>query len=520
MVLGSLFSRKKQMNTQKQSEHHEERFYSLHTSKNLVVNIDNIKNMLPDSNDLVIRKFTIRGTNYQAAIAYIDGLVDSQLVHENILKNMLVERKKLPANAPELFDVLREEIISITDIQLGYSLGDVADAILYGKTALYLDGMDKVLLMDTAGWLSRNIEEPTTETVVRGPKEGFIEDVRTNMMLIRRHIRDPNLRFKQFSIGKRGKSTLVVAYINDITHPDLVKEVTRRIDSIDMDVALESGYIEQWIEDSFLSPFPQILNSERPDRIATGLLRGKIAILLDGTPFVLIAPVTIGYLLQAPEDYYERWLIGTLLRVLRYGAAFLAIFLPGIYIALVTYHQGMIPTDLALSIAATRESVPFNPFIEAIAMGMTMELLREAGARLPTTVGQTIGIVGGIVIGDAAVQAGIVSPIMVIVVALTAIASFAIPTFSVVISFRIIRFGLMGLAAFLGLFGLILGYIMINIHIARLKSFGVPYSTPFSPTFWQDWKDLILRVPIPMLTTRPQHLETLDDKSGDLDKGD
>lgn len=520
MPLGSIFNRKKRRKSENYPEYNEETFLSLKTSKNLTTNIDNIKNMLPETEDLVIRKFTVRGTNYQGAIIYIDGLVDSQLVHENILKSMLVEHKNLPAKAPELFNVLCEEIISITDMKLGHSLDDVANAILYGETAFYLDGIDKVLLMDTAGWMSRQIDEPTTETVVRGPKEGFIEDVRTNMMLIRRYIRDPNLRFKQFSVGRRSKSALVVAYIKDITHPELVKEVTRRIEAIDMDAAIESGYIEQWIEDSFLSPFPQILNSERPDRIATGLLRGKIAILLDGTPFVLIAPVTLSYLLHVPEDYYERWTIGTLLRILRYGAAFLAIFLPSIYIALVSYHQGMIPTDLALSIASTREGVPFNPFVEAIAMGATMELLREAGARLPTAVGQTIGIVGGIVIGEAAVQAGIVSPIMVIIVALTAIASFAIPTFSVVISFRIIRFGLMGLAAFLGLFGLILGYIILNIHIVRLRSFGVPYSAPFSPTFWRDWKDLILRVPIPILTNRPQHLEPIDDKSGDRDKGD
>lgn len=199
-------------------------------------------------------------------------------------------------------------------------------------------------------------------------------------------------------------------------------------------------------------------------------MQGKIAIILDGTPFVLIAPVTLGNTLQSPEDYYERWLIGTFLRVLRYGAAFLAMFLPSLYIALVSYHQGMVPSKLAFSIAATREGVPFPAAIEAIIMGLTMELLREAGARLPKTIGQTIGIVGGLVIGDAAVQAGVVSPIMVIVVAVTAIASFSIPAYSVAISFRLVRFGFMLAAAFLGLYGIILVYIMINIHIVNLKA--------------------------------------------------
>src|SRR5690625_373722 len=496
-------------------EDNEEKRLSLKISKKLDVNLDNLKNLLQDPNDLVIREFTVRGTNHQAAIVYMDGLVDSRLVHNDILKTMLVKQYTLPEESEALFNVLYEQVISATDIDVGYALADVSNAMLYGKTIFYLDGIDHVLLMDTAKWESRAVEEPSTETVVRGPKEGFIENIQTNTMLLRRYIRDPNLRFKSFKIGRRSKSMLSLAYIDDIIHPDLVKEVTRRLETIDMDAALESGYIEQWIEDSSLSPFPQTLNSERPDKAAKALLRGKFIILLDGTPFVLIAPVTVGYLMDAPEDYYERWMIGTLLRVLRYLASFLAIFLPGIYIALVSYHQGMIPTDLAFSIAGTRETVPFNAFIEAMAMGATMELLREAGARLPTMVGQTIGIVGGLVIGEAAVQAGIVSPIMVIVIALTAIASFAVPSYSVVISFRIIRFGLMIMAAFLGLFGLILGYVMINIHIVHLKSFGVPYTAPFTPTFWHDWKDLILRVPIPLLTKRPQHLQPLDDTSVD-----
>lgn len=490
-----------------------EKQLSLKISKEIDINIDHIKNILSEPNDLVTRKFTIGGTNHRAALVYIESLVDSRLVHNDIFKNLLIKRDSLPEKPEELLDVLYDEIILATDIETGYTFDEVLEAIMYGKTALYLEGINKVLLMDTACWESRGIEEPTTEKVVRGPKESFVENVLTNMMLIRRYIRDPNLRFKNFKIGRRSNATLVVAYIDDIIHPELIKEVTRRLETIDMDVAIESGYIEQWIEDSFLSPFPQTLESERPDRVINALLRGKFAILLDGTPFALIAPVTIGYLLDTPEDYYQRWMIGSLLRLLRYIAAFFALFLPGLYIALVSFQPGMIPTDLAISIAGTRETVPFNAFIEAIMMGITMELLREAGARLPTMVGQTIGIVGGLVIGEAAVQAGIVSPIMVIVIALTAISSFAIPTYSVVISFRIIRFGLMFSAAFLGVLGLIFGYILINIHIVRLKSFGVPYTTPFAPLFWNDWKDLILRVPIPLLKKRPEHLQPIDDTS-------
>ncbi len=268
----------------------------------------------------------------------------------------------------------------------------------------------------------------------------------------------------------------------------------------------------------FLSPFPQILNTERPDKASEALLQGKVVILLDRTPFVLIAPATFGSSLHSPEDYYWRWSLGTLVRMLRYLAAFISVFLPALYIALVSYHPGLIPSDLAFSIAASRDEVPFPPFVEALIMTATMELLREAGLRLPTAIGQTIGIVGGLVIGEAAVSAGIVSPVMVIVVALNAIASFALPSYSIAISFRILQFWLMAAAAIFGLYGIILSYIMINIHIVNLMSFGVPYSTPFAPSFLSDWKDLVLRAPITMMKKRPVYTQPGDKKM--MDKGD
>lgn len=271
--------------------------------------------------------------------------------------------------------------------------------------------------------------------------------------------------------AKGPKKDLIVCYVEGIVHPDLVKEVKRRLSSIDIDEAPESGFIEQWIEGSFLSPFPQVLHTERPDKVAAALLGGRIAILLDGTPFVLMAPATMATHFQSPEDYYERWMIGTLLRILRYIGAFIATFLPALYIALVSYHPGMIPSKLAFSIAGTREGVPFPAVVEAFIMETTIELLREAGVRLPKPIGQTIGIVGGLVIGEAAVSAGIVSPIMVIVVALTAISSFALPSYTFAISIRILRFFVMLAAALFGLYGIIVFYIMINIHIVNLKSF-------------------------------------------------
>ena len=328
------------------------------------------------------------------------------------------------------------------------------------------------------------------------------------MAQIRRRLRDPNLRFESFQVGRRSKLALVIVYIDGIIHPELVEEVRRRIQSIDMDDVPESGIIEQWIEDSFMSPFPQLLNTERPDKATSALTQGKIVILLDGTPFVLIAPIVFANLIQSPEDYYERFPIGTFLRILRPTAAFFSVFLPGLYVSLVEFHQGMIPTKLALSIAATREGVPFPAIVEVLLMEATMELLREAGVRLPKPLGQTIGIVGGLVIGEAAVSAGIVSPIMVIVVAITAISSFAIPSYSLTISFRLLRFLVIASASVFGFFGIVLTFICINIHVANLRSFGVSYSTLFAPVFIDDLKDLVFRAPIRMLNRRPIYMKT------------
>ncbi|KAB8137713.1 spore germination protein [Gracilibacillus oryzae] len=484
-------------------------------TNNLEENLDNLNKLLDKPDDLLIRKFSIRGSEHQCATVYIDGLADSNYVRNNIIENLQIQRGKIqiPQNKEMLFDVLNQELLSSTTLETGLTLDDASNGILSGNTVLYIDGIDKVFIIGTQGWEKRAIEEPVTESVIRGPRDGFVEDLRTNMTLIRRYIHDPNLRFKTHQIGRRSKKNLVVTYIADVIHPDILKEINRRLASIDTDDAPESSFIEQWIEDDYLSPFPQLINTERPDKASAALLQGKVVILLDGSPFVLIAPSTLGTAMQSPEDYYERWTIGTLLRILRYLAAFIAIFLPSLYIALVSFHPGMIPSNLAFSIAASREGVPFTPLVEASLMAITMELLREAGARLPKTIGQTIGIVGGLVIGDAAVQAGIVSPIMVIVVALNAIASFALPAYSIAIAFRIILFGFIILSGIFGLYGIIIGYIMVNIHIVNLKSIGVPFSTPFAPTFFKDWGDLIFRKPVPLLTERPRYMQPNNKKS-------
>lgn len=503
------FFRRVRKKTSSSSNDHKKENFTLKISKTLQTNLDNLQNMLDKPDDLKVRELKLGQGNISCAITYIEGIVDSKTIQLSILNN-LESAQNLPTEAKELFDFIYNKLIFVNNVQKGYTLDDLSLQLLSGHTILYVDGVDTVLMIDTIGGEMRSIDEPITETLIRGPREGFVENLQTNLALVRRNVRDPNLRYKTFQAGRRSKKNLVVAYIDGIVQPELVKEVERRLQTIDMDVVQESGYIEGWIEDSFLSPFPQMINTERPDKVVNAMMQGKVGIFLEGTPFVLIAPSTFVNMIQSPEDYYARWTIGSLLRILRYLGAFISVFLPSLYIALISLQPGMLPSDLAFSIAGTREGVPFPPVIEAFMMIITMELLQEAGARLPQTIGQTVGIVGGLVIGEAAVQAGIVSPVMVIVVALTAIANFTIPAFSIAIAFRIVRFAFMLAAAAFGLFGIILVYIMVNIHLVNLKSFGVPYSAPFAPFFASDWNDVIIRTPIQTRRKRPEHLSTED----------
>src|SRR5690625_1271679 len=487
---------------------------SFYISKSLQENIDYLIYLLDDTNDLKIRVLQISDANIKVAIIFFEGISDPITTEQSILNNIEKETN-LPLNTNELFDYISHKLIAVNDVKKEGHFNEIVNALLSGMTIFLMEDVNDCLIINTIGGDFRQIEEPVTETLIRGPRDGFVENIQSNLALIRRSIRDPNLRFKTYTVGRRSRNNLVVVYVDDIVHPPLIEELDRRLKTIDIDIVPESGYIEQLIEDSFLSPFPQILHSERPDKVSAAIMQGKFAIILDGTPFVLIAPAVFANVLQSPEDYYERWTIGSLLRILRYFGAFISIFLPALYIALVSFQPGMIPSELVFSIAGTRQDVPFPPVVEAFLMVVTFELLQEAGARLPQTIGQTIGIVGGLVIGEASVQAGIVSPIMVIVIALTAVANFAIHAYSVAIGFRIIRFGFMIAAGMFGLYGLVLAYIMVNIHFVNLKSFGVPYSTPFSPFFKKDWNDVIIRFPLAKLTNRPGYLSPEDNTSQD-----
>ncbi|AFJ63480.1 MULTISPECIES: spore germination protein [Bacillus] len=369
-------------------------------------------------------------------------------------------------------------------------------SILRGKCAVFINGLDSVYILSTGKREKRSVNEPTSEKVVRGPKVAFIEDSDTNVAMIRQRTNHPKLKTKKVPIGENKLKYATVMYIDDEADPSVVSDVVKRLSEVKMDDIQDSGTLEELIEDNKYSPFPQIQNTERPDKVSSALFNGRVAILVDNSPFALVVPASLGILMQSPDDYYERWISASLIRALRFTSIFITLFFSSIYIALVSFHQGLLPTTLAVTIAANRENVPFPPIIEAMVMEITIELLREAGLRLPSPLGQTIGLVGGVVIGQAAVEANIVSSIMVIVVSIVALASFTVPQYGMGLSFRVLRFISMFTAAAFGLYGMILFMLTIYTHLSRQRSFGSPYFSPNGFFSLKNANDSILRLPI------------------------
>jgi spore germination protein KA len=466
-----------------------------------------IKIKLGNSTDIIIREFIIktRIKQIKAAIVYLDGLANAK----DTLESLLIDSKETNVffHSPEdvnPIQVLKDSILKIGDIQDVTDFDAIYHAILSGDTAILLDGYFHALIASTREWKDRGVTEPSAQSVVRGPREAFTETLRTNTVLIRRKIKDPNLWMETRQIGKVTQTDVAIMFIKGIANDKVVDEVRIRLDRIDIDAILESGYIEELIQDETYTPFPTIYNTERPDVVAAGLLEGRIAIIVDGTPFVLIVPALLTNFLQSAEDYYQRADISSLLRLLRYFCLFIALLAPAIYIAVTTFHQEMIPTPLLISLAAQREGIPFPAFIEAAIMEITFEILREAGVRMPRTIGQAVSIVGALVIGQAAVEAGLVGPAMVILVSITAISNFVIPSYNMAIAVRMIRFILMMFAASFGLYGIIVGIIAMVLHLCSLRSFGMPYLAPFAPFILEDQKDNIIRLPHWALFSRPR----------------
>lgn len=472
-------------------------------SKKLDDNTTYLKDRFKDCSDITFRELKRGSINKSGLIllAFTEGLVDSTIINENIIKPIIFY-DELDKPFKISIDLL-QDIISAKSIESSKQFDEIIHSILSGNTVLMMEGSDEALLISTQGWESRSVEESSVESVIRGSKEGFVEDIRTNTAMIRRKLKDPNLKIRNLKIGSRSQTNVAIMYIDDIVNQDVLQYTMQKLMDIQIDGIFDSGYIEQFLEDSPFSIFPQIQTTERPDKVCGNLLEGRISILVDGSPDALIFPVGFINFLHSSEDYYERFIFANIVRFIRLIGFLIATTFPAVYVAITTFHQDLLPSDFVLDIAKTRIEVPFPPVVEALLMEGTIELLREASARLPSRIGQTIGIVGALVIGDAAVRAGIISPVMVIVVAITAIGSYIFPHFSTSYSFRFIRLPMIIMAATFGAFGIIITWSWIIGHMCKLNSFGYPFLAPFSPINTRDMRDAAFRVPIWKIINRP-----------------
>lgn len=482
---------------------------NLRLGKDLDANLRTIKNVLDKCSDVVYREFVLaQNEEVRLALINIDGLSDKTQVTQSIIRALELE---IPALDPgreitkaRALEFIKQQSLCTDQISETDKLQDIIRGILSGDTILLVDGHSTAIVNSIRHWESRSISEPTVEPVVRGPRESFVETLRTNTALIRRKIKSPGLKIETITLGRVTGTDMAIAYIEGIVDEKLVAEVKNRLNRIDIDSVLDTGYIEGLIEDSPLSVFPTINNTERPDKVAAMLLEGRVAILVDGSPFVLTMPNLFVEYIHSPEDYYQRFWFSSFVRIIRLLAMIISLTVPALYIAITSYHHDLLPTALLLSLAAQHESVPYPVLVEVLVMDLSFEILREAGLRLPRPIGQAVSIVGALVIGEAAVRAGLVAEATVIVVALTGIASFVF-SYAASVALRLLRFILMILAATLGLYGLVSGITVIGLHLCSLRSFGMPYLYPLIPTSDSSFlRDTIFRAPWWSMYARPR----------------
>lgn len=480
--------------------------------KDLNKNEQELKKIFKDANDIIFRKIDAgENKKIKMLLIYVDGMTTKEAISEYAVEKLMLnlDVQKLENNSQELQKAVANTNIAITEIQALQTIQECVDKVLSGETVLLIDGSSKGIMLASRGWPMRGVQEPSAETLIRGARDGFNETMKVNITLIRRRIRDPKLKVKYMQVGNRSKTDIAVIYIEDIVNETVLETVEKRIKNINIDAVLESSYIEEMIEDDSYSPFPQLENTERPDAAASALLEGRVVITVDNTPSVLIAPAIFVSFMQSSEDYYERWMPSCVTRIIRYLALPIVMLLPAIYVAVTQYHPNLLPTQLSLYVAASRANVPFPPYFEALLMELVMELVREASLRITSPVGSTIGLVGGLVIGQSSVEAGLITPLAVIIVALTAISSFAIPSYNFSTSLRMIRFGFIVLASMFGLFGISIGLCLLIIHLCTLKSCGVPYMTPLSSFIdnRRDLRDTIVRPRIKNMVRKPKYLQ-------------
>ncbi|OMD10121.1 spore germination protein [Paenibacillus odorifer] len=436
-------------------------------------------------------------------LVYVDGMVDKHMIQEGIIKPVMAFdfTEKDCGNKAELMENIRTQVISISDVVASENFDEMIYAIIAGKTLLLMDGYAGVLNIGAQGWETKALAEPVTEKSVKGPREGFTESLLVNLTLIRRRVQDSELKFVFSSLGTRSKTPICICYMEGLASPAILKELQNRMEQIDIDLILDTASLAELIRDEPYSPFEMTGSTERPDAVVSNMMEGRVAVLIEGSPFAMTVPYVFVENFQASSDYYINFYFGSFNRMLRVFGAFLSISIPALYVALVTYSQEMIPTMLLLSISTARVAVPFPTIVEALFMLTIFEILREAGERIPTYIGQAISIVGALVLGQAAVEARIVSAPMIIVVGLTGIMTLLNPRLTGPLI--IVRTLLLGASFFLGIYGYFLGMLGLVVHLMSLRSFGVPYMLGVGSIRPQDIKDTAIRAPWWHMYLRP-----------------
>jgi len=478
-------------------------------SAKLNENLETIKKLTHSEicSDIVYRNFilTINKQEYYAFIVFYDGLSDSNLIDEFILRPLM---NTYEYNNQNIKDCISNYILEQNQLKEVNTWNKILESLNVGNCIIFVDTLNVAFNCDTKKLPMRSISKSENEMSVNGPSEAFVEALRPNTALIRKFVKDENLIFEDISIGKCGKTTCSIAYISNITNDSLVNEVKRRISSIEVDYILDSGELVQFIEDKTYISEPLILTTERPDRVALHLTEGRVAILVAGSPNALVVPAVLDDFMHTNEDNYIRYPYSTYIRLFRIPALLLSILLPGLYIAVVTFHQEMIPTDLLFAIASAREQVPLPMLLELILMEIAFDIIREASIRTPSPMGQTLGIVGTLILGQAIVSANIVSPILIIIVAMTGISSFAVANYSLSYSFRILRFLYIILGALGGFFAISIG---MFIHLSLLSvttSFSIPYFSPITPVSKNNPRNGLSTAPIWKQEYRADFLKT------------
>ncbi|WP_342505725.1 spore germination protein [Sporosarcina sp. FSL K6-2383] len=435
-------------------------------------------------------------------LTYIDTLVDGEVLKDHIIQDLFKSKDASP-----------ESILStltIAQVKLSSNLDEAITALMDGTVLIHIEGYSQVVLASIPTNESRALSAPENESQVIGAQVAFNESLSTNVSLIRRYIKNRDLCNESIIVGERSKTMIALLYVKGIASDEMVNTLRQRITDLEIDSVLDSSILNQLIDDNSLSVFPQMLLTERPDKLCAELLNGKLGVIVDGSSFAIVCPHSFIEFFQSQEDLNLRWQIASFVRLLRFNAVVLSVFLTPLYVAALTFHYEVIPETLLVTLSESRALVPFPPLLEALLIEIIIELLREAGVRLPTKVGQTIGIVGGIVIGTAAVQAGITSNILIIIVALGALSSFTTPSYMMGNVIRIIRFPLIFLAGFWGFYGIMLGLCFILIHLLRQTSLGSPYTAPFYPPRLIDWRDSLVRFPLPFTFKRPSNTRPED----------